>query len=351
MPFIKPLPTIFYNLKPGTGGYKTSGGHMKGYGRNSPTVQLYAFENRVKMFDAYRGAKHDDWRSVKIYTDNNGGNSRWQSSMDFTNPGNSTSKDGNGIVWGIDNLCSRDSGETFNVEIYDKHQHETSHCFCCDDVYDKNNNANSTSVNLSKKSIAIPQVMGFSVRYSASGSNTNSTTGGLLYRVGLLFVERNSNKGDADDNYKYKNNVICLEPAQKIGNHPLSKDKSNISDSWKHISYVWSDGQWATLQSKLNPNSDNKSLLCIGVMIGGYFHPKMSSKVTMRLKLYDFNFICGDSPRALKSGTNWQYGTEKMLVVNTPTAGALRDYCDNTKSVAERGIIKYNDVVGSGYDY
>ena len=48
-----------------------------------------------------------------------------------------------------------------------------------------------------------------------------------------LFVERSKNKGGADDNYKYKNNVICLEPSKSIGNHALSADEDDISDDWK----------------------------------------------------------------------------------------------------------------------
>ena len=88
-------------------------------------------------------------------------------------------------LWGHSDLFSRDSSKSFSVSILDKYQHQTSHCFCADDVWDKDGNVDSTSVSLTRDSLAIPQVMGFSVRYSARGSNSNSTTGGHLHRVGL----------------------------------------------------------------------------------------------------------------------------------------------------------------------
>ena len=350
MPF-KPLPTIHYNLKPASAGYHASGAHLIDKGMNSPTVSVNPYAKRVEMRSAFEGAAHSNWKSVKIYTNHNGDYTRWYSSMDWTNPGNSTGKKGGGAVHGHDRLFSKDLNQRFTVTINDSYEHQTTHCFCADDVWDKDDDPGTTSVSLNRDSLAIPQVMGFSVRYSAQGSNSNSTTGGLLHRVGLLFVERSKYKGGADDNYKYKNNVICLEPSKSIGNYQLSNNENNITDDWKHISYIWSDSQWATLQSKFNPNDDTKSLLCIGVMIGGYFSPKMTSIVTATMHLYKFNFICGDSPYTLKSGTDWQYSTDKLLVANSFNSGLLKDHCDNTQP-SERGIVYYNDQEMPGYhDY
>lgn len=353
----KPLNGFYYNLKPSKDG-KWDKDHWA-----TDLVEFPSFDDDQWHFTKWLdGATHKNFHRTYWPDSFDGSYQSTSNSINWADPKKSlraSTVDANvrdthystGVngFRGVFNRNSED--DAFHTTISDDVQHYTtfnwSQPFAHTQFDGHGDDAiNSIFVGDAEKATFVPQVLGFSMSYSDTGSwNKSNHQSAMPSHVQMHYMQRNS-KGGNQDLSSYKNQVLSIRPQKQIGNIAYNEQPSYGKE--KTLAYIFNKSQWAKLSAHFNPEVDDGRYLWVGFSIETH-HPshKGTTGWDNRANYWNFRLIVGDNPDSLvETWAEIPKSERKILIAGNPYQAKKSQFCQYgrysyTGSTSSRPIEAY----------